>query len=149
MTNKHKKTSAVDLNYRIENSISNEVYFLLQALKHIDAMQRLQLDGNLDLRLENELYKKVIRSLETGANSLKNNDKQDFEDQINNISNGIYDLCSINLKNDGKEYIDLILGKIFSLDRNNSMLYAGAVGLVNNNFDSVIERYDKKIGLFF
>jgi len=87
--------------------------------------------------------------LETGANSLKNNDKQDFEDQINNISNGIYDLCSINLKRDGKEYIDLILGKIFSLDRNNSMLYAGAVGLVNNNFDSVIERYDKKISLFF
>jgi hypothetical protein len=54
----------------------------------------------------------------------------------------------LTLINEGKECIDLILGKIFSLDKNNRGCYAGAIGSVNNSFDGFIEAYDNKLDLF-
>lgn len=145
----HKKSTIVDIDLNIEASLRDTVYFFLRALQLVEAMYNIQIGGKLDFKIENEIYQQLIEALKRGGEFLPMEDRKDLENEIVCVSRGIFDLSSIRLKRDGKEYIDLILGKIFSLDRNNLMLYSGAVGIVNNDFDSVIEQYDKKLSLFF
>jgi hypothetical protein len=64
------------------------------------------------------------------------------------MSQAIYDLCSLVLRHKGEDYIDLIIGKILSWDKNNRRCYSGAVGVVNKSYDGVIENYDKKLDFF-
>ncbi|HSE84344.1 MAG TPA: hypothetical protein VLB01_07335, partial [Thermodesulfobacteriota bacterium] len=58
------------------------------------------------------------------------------------------DLYPLTLKQRGEDYVDLIIGKIFSWDKDNRGCYAGAVGVVNRNFDDLIKAYDMKLDVF-
>jgi hypothetical protein len=90
----------------------------------------------------------MITTLKNGCRYLSGKEKFDLENRVNVMSRGIYDLFPITLKNNGRDYIDFIVGKIFSLDKDNRRFYCGAVGLVNRSFDRVIEIYDRKLDLF-
>jgi hypothetical protein len=145
--NRHKKTAIVDISLRIDNASKAPVRSFLQALQLTEAMRCLQLAGELGTRLENEIFQQIIDLLKRGGENLPEIAKADYLGQVEYISRGIYDLCSLKLNWDREEYISLILGKIFSYEKNDLRLYSGAVGVANNIYNTLIKEYDNKLRL--
>jgi hypothetical protein len=143
-----KQIGLVDLSPDIDDGLKETVRRFLEALEYVEALYHLQNLNELSLSLENSIFQKIITSLKRGGFYLSGEERFDLENKVNEMSQGIYDLFPITLKRRGKDYIDLIIGKIFSLDKNNRGCYSGAIGLVNKSFDNLIERYDKKLDFF-
>jgi hypothetical protein len=146
--NSHKITAVVDIPLRIDDASSKApVHFFLQVLRLTEAMHCLQLAGQLSTGLENEIFQQIIDLLRRGGENLPEIDKADYLGQVEYISRGIYDLCSLTLNRDREEYLNLILGKIFSYEKNDLRLYSGAIGVANNIYNNLIEEYDSKFRL--
>jgi len=133
----------VDIDLVLDKKLHGTIRSFLQSLEYIQSLYHLENTGGFSLNIENAIFQKSISSLRTGASYLSNQEKFELEKQIDFMSSGIYDLYTLTLINQGRECIDLILGKIFSLDKNDRRCYAGAIGSVNNFFDDLIEAYDK------
>jgi hypothetical protein len=146
-THKERKSVIVDINPALDNKLHGTIRSFLQSLEYIESLHHLENTDGFSLILENAIFQKMMSSLRKGASYLSGRDKFELERQIEDISSGIYDLYPLTLINEDKECIDLILGKIFSLDKNDRKCYAGAIGSVNNFFDGLIETYDKKMNL--
>lgn len=143
--NQTKKTVVVDIRLKTDlGSWSGVVGPLIQALRLTEAMQRLQLAGELGPRLENEIFNQIISLLRSAAREMPDIEKQNYLRQVENISRGIYDLCSLTARGDGEEPINLIIGKIFSYEKKGHRLYAGAAGLSNNSYNGLIREYDNE-----
>ena len=137
----------MDINPALDKKLHGTIRSFLQSLEYIESLYHLENTDGFSLTLENSIFQKIISSLRKGASYLSGRGKFELERQIEAISGGIYDLYPLALINEGKECIDLILGKIFSLDKNDRRCYAGAIGSVNNSFDALIVAYDKKLDL--
>ena len=133
----------MDIDLVLDKKLHGTIRSFLQSLEYIQSLYHLENTGGFSLNIENAIFQKSISSLRTGASYLSNQEKFELEKQIDFMSSGIYDLYTLTLINQGRECIDLILGKIFSLDKNDRRCYAGAIGSVNNFFDDLIEAYDK------
>ncbi len=142
-----RKSVIVDINPALDNKLHGTIRSFLQSLEYIESLHHLENTDGFSLILENAIFQKIMSSLRKGASYLSGRDKFELERQIEDISGGIYDLYPLTLINEDKECIDLILGKVFSLDKNDRKCYAGAIGSVNNFFDDLIETYDKKMNL--
>jgi hypothetical protein len=140
---KERKSVIVDIDLVLDKKLHGTIRSFLQSLEYIQSLYHLENTGGFSLNIENAIFQKSISSLRTGASYLSNQEKFELEKQIDFMSSGIYDLYTLTLINQGRECIDLILGKIFSLDKNDRRCYAGAIGSVNNFFDDLIEAYDK------
>ncbi|MGH7791471.1 MAG: hypothetical protein ACREOB_04070 [Thermodesulfobacteriota bacterium] len=146
--NTHKQIGLVDLCIEIDDRLKQTVCCFLEALQYIDGLYHLQDSDEFSPALEHSIFQQLIKTLKKGGRYLSGEDKLDLENTVNTMSQGIYDLFPITLKNSGMDYMDFIMGKIFSLDKNNRRCYCGAVGLVNRSFDRVIELYDGKLDFF-
>ncbi len=142
--NSYKITAVVDISLRIDDGSKAPVRYFLQVLRLTEAMHDLQLAGELNTRLENEIFQQMIDLLRRGGDNLPEVERADYLGQAESISRGIYDLCSLSLNRNGEEYVNLILGKIFSYEKNDLRLYSGAVGVANNIYDDLIKEYDNK-----
>ncbi len=145
---KHKKSAVVDIDFEIDKRLKETVHCFLEALEYVEALYHLQNSSDFSQTLENSFFQKIINSLKRGSQYLSGEEKSDLEERLNLMSKGVYDLFPITLKRCGEDYMDLIVGKIFSLDVENSRRYSGAVGLVNKSFDNLIQVYDSKLDLF-
>jgi hypothetical protein len=141
---RYKKTAVVDISLRIDDASKAPVRYFLQALRSTEAMHHLQLAGELNTRLENEIFQQMIDLLRLAGQNLPELQKADYLGQVEHISQGIYDLCSLTLNRDGEGYINLILGKIFSYEKDDLKLYSGAVGVANNVYNDLIKEFDSK-----
>ncbi len=139
-----KKTAVFDISFGIDRASKAAVRSFLQVLHLTDSMHSLQLAGGLSTRLENEMFQQIIDLLKREGERLPEIDRPDFLRQIENISRGIYDLSSITMYRDREEFIKLILGKIFSYEKNHLRLYSGALGVANNAYDELIREYDDR-----
>lgn len=146
--NKYKQTGVADLSIDIVEGLKETLRSFLEALEYVEALYHLQNSNERSLSLENSIFQKIIGTLKRGGLYLSGEEKLDLENQTNLMSQGIYDLFPITLKHKGKDYMDLIIGKIFSLDKDNRRCYSGVVGLVNKSFDNLIELYDSKLDFF-
>ncbi len=142
--NTYKITAVVDISLRIDDASKAPVHCFLQVLRLTEAMHHLQLAGELSTRLENEIFQQMIDLLRLAGQILPEVDRADYLGQVEYISRGIYDLCSLTLNRDGEGYINLILGKIFSYEKDDLTLYSGAVGILNSVYDDLIKEYDSK-----
>jgi hypothetical protein len=140
----YKKTVVVDISLRIDDLSKAPVRCFLQALSSTEAMHHLQLAEQLSTRLENEIFQQMIDLLRLAGQNLPELQKADYVGQVEQISQGIYDLCSLTLNRDGEGYINLILGKIFSYEKDGHRLYSGAAGVANNVYNDLIKEYDSK-----
>ncbi|MGB7291011.1 MAG: hypothetical protein WBD99_02410 [Thermodesulfobacteriota bacterium] len=142
--NSYKITAIVDISLRIDDASKAPVRYFLQVLSFTEAMHYLQLAGELSTRLENEIFQQMIDLLRQGGQNLPEVERADYLAQVESISRGIYDLCSLALERDGEEYLNLILGKIFSYEKDDLTLYSGAVGVANNVYKDLMREYDNK-----
>lgn len=143
-----EKSAIVDLAIDVDEEVREPVYSFLEALEFIEMLYHLQNAGEGLLELEGAIFQKIVETLRRGTSYLSGEEKLDLSRKVDSISRGIYDLCSLTLKHKGDDYIDLIIGKILSWDKNNRSCYSGAVGLINKSFDNLIESYDKKLDYF-
>jgi hypothetical protein len=143
-----KQISLVDLSVEIDDGLNETVRSFLEALECVEALYHLQNSNEFSLTLENSIFQQIIKALKRGGRYLSGDEKLDLENKVNLMSQGIYDLSSIGLKDRGKDYMNFIIGRIFSLDKNNRRCYSGALGLVNKSFDNLIEIYDRKLDFF-
>ncbi|HEX3037148.1 MAG TPA: hypothetical protein VHT73_18845 [Thermodesulfobacteriota bacterium] len=144
----HKQSAIVDLEVKLDENLKETVRSFLEALEYVQTLYHLQNAGRSFLSLGHTIFKRIIEILKRGASYLPNEEGSDLETKIEAMAQGIYDLYPLTLKRGGEDYIDLIIGKIFSWDKGNRGFYSGAVGVVNKNFDYLIKSYDKKLDLF-
>jgi hypothetical protein len=137
-----RKTAVFDISLTIDEVSKAPVRYFLQVLCLTEAMHHLQLAGGLSTRLENEIFQQMMDLLRRGGENLSEVERADYLGRVENISRGIYDLCSLTLNKDGEEYINLILGKIFSYEESDLRLYSGALGVANNIYSDLIKEYD-------
>jgi len=145
---KYKKTAVVDIDLEIDESLKETVHCFLEALEYVEVLYHLQNSSDFSQALENSFFQKIMNALRKGSQYLCGEQKYDLEERLSLMSKGAYDLFPITLKHCGEDYMDLITGKIFSLDVENRRRYSGAVGLVNKSFDNIIQVYDSKLDLF-
>ena len=146
--NLSKQSTIVDLVVDFDEGLRQPICSFLRALEYIESLYHLQNTGEGSLELEDSIFQRIIQTLRRGTSYLSGEEKLDLSRKVDSISRGIYDLCSLTLKHKGDDYIDLIIGKILSWDKNNRSCYSGAVGLINKSFDNLIESYDKKLDFF-
>jgi hypothetical protein len=144
-----KKSAIVDLDISLDGELEKPIRAFLHALEYIEILYHLQNIGEDSIsELENGIFQKIVETLGRGASHLSGQEKLDLIEKVESMEKGIYDMFCINLKHKEEDYVDLVLGKIHSWDRNNSRCYSGAVGVVNKSFDNLIDDYDKKLDLF-
>ena len=132
-----EKSAIVDLVIDVDEEVREPVYSFLEALEFIEMLYHLQNAGEGLLELEGAIFQKIVETLRRGTSYLSGEEKLDLSRKVDSISRGIYDLCSLTLKHKGDDYIDLIIGKILSWDKDNRRCYAGAVGVSNKSFDNL------------
>lgn len=142
--NSYKITAVVDISLRIDDASKAPVRCFLQVLRLAEAMHHLQLAGELNTRLENEIFQQMIDLLRRGGENLPEVERADYLGQVESICRGIFDLCSLTLNRDEEESVNLILGKIFSYEKNDLRLYSAAVGVANNIYNGLLKEYDNK-----
>ena len=143
-----EKSAIVDLAIDVDEEVREPVYSFLEALEFIEMLYHLQNAGEGLSELEDAIFQKIVETLRRGTSYVSGEEKLDLSRKVDSISRGIYDLCSLTLKHKGDDYIDLIIGKILSWDKDNRRCYAGAVGVSNKSFDNLIGIYDKKWDFF-
>jgi hypothetical protein len=134
----------VDFNEQLKETIRSFLY----ALEYVDVLYHLQNANETSTILENNLFGRMVETLKKGAFYLSGEDRLDLEKQVELMARGIYDLCPITLRYRGEDYIDLIIGKVFSPDKNNRGCYSGVIGVINKSFDDLIRTYDAKMDFF-
>ncbi len=143
-----KRSAVVDVIVNFDEELGEPVRSFLKTLEYVDMLYHLQNTGEGPLELEDNIFQRIIETLKRGALYLSGEEKLDLERKIDLVAQGIYDLYPITLRHKGEDYLDLIIGKILSWDKNNRRCYSGAVGIVNKSFDNLIKNYDEKLGLF-
>jgi len=111
-------------------------------LLNIGSLYALQLKGNLPVGVENGIWREIPKQLRTVEITTKQKDQ--YEEQIQTLEKGIFDLYPITV-NFRESEVDLIIGKVFSSEGNNVSYYSGAAGLTNNNYINVLDQFDSKL----
>jgi hypothetical protein len=137
-----------DVFVNLDVELKEPIRSFLRALEYVDALYHIQNTKETSLVLENNLFGGIIETLKKGTHYLSGDEKLNIEKRIESMARSIYDLYPITLKHKGEDYIDLIIGKIFSQDGNDRRCYSGAIGVINKSFDSLIQTYDEKIDFF-
>lgn len=143
---RYRRTVLVDIEVGIDEGLRESVRSFLGALEYVQALYHLEKACEPPLTLENAIFQRIIQTLKSGVAPLSYEDRADLERRIELMARGIYDLSSITLRHEGKDHIDLILGKVFSLEGDSRRFYSGAVGVVNGSFNDLIEDYDTRLG---
>ncbi|HXG31567.1 MAG TPA: hypothetical protein VNK81_07970, partial [Thermodesulfobacteriota bacterium] len=143
---RYRRTVLVDIEVGIDEGLRESVRSFLGALEYVQALYHLEKACEPPLTLENAIFQRIMQTLKSGVAPLSYEDRADLERRIELMARGIYDLSSITLRHEGKDRIDLILGKVFSLEGDSRRFYSGAVGVVNGSFNDLIEDYDARLG---
>ena len=143
-----KRSAVVDVVVSFNEELGEPIRSFLRALEYVEVLYHLQNTEDSPLELEDTLFQRIIETLKRGALYLSGEEKLDLEGKADLVARGIYDLYPIILRHKGEDYLDLIIGKILSWDKNNRRCYSGAVGVVNKSFDNLIESYDEKLDFF-
>jgi hypothetical protein len=144
----YRRSVLFDVCVNLDGELKETIRSFLRALEYVDALYHIQNTKETSLVLENNLFGRIIETLKKGTLYLSGDEKLSIEKRIESMARCIYDLYPITLRHKGEDYIDLIIGKIFSQDRNNRKSYSGAIGVINKSFDSLIQTYDERIDFF-
>ncbi|MGQ0792764.1 MAG: hypothetical protein ACT4NX_01600 [Deltaproteobacteria bacterium] len=148
--NAPKKTVIHDCAQDIASDIFDAASRFIRVMKYVDALCYLQDAEGLAATLESAVFGKALALLREAGKSLPPEAGRAFEGELALALGGrIYDLISLAASaGSGREQIELVIGKIFSSEKENRGRYAGAVGMVNGRFDGLISSYDAKLDFF-
>lgn len=143
-----KTAVVVDLYTDVGKQLEKVLKPLLEALAYVNALYHACSVSSCPAALENILFQKILERLRVSGMLLSDKDRMCFENRLKTLSRGIYDVFSVPLMQNGEELLEFILGKVFSPEKGNRSYYFGALGVVNNSFNTVLGLYDKKIPFF-
>jgi hypothetical protein len=143
-----RRSAVLDVIVNFDEELRETIRSFLQALECVEALYHMQNTDENSPGLEDNLFQKIIETLKRGVLYLSAEEKLDLERKVDRVAQGIRDLYPITLKHKGEDYIDLIIGKIFSSDKSNRACYSGAIGVINKSFDNLIASYDEKLDFF-
>ncbi|MCH7518069.1 MAG: hypothetical protein IH964_03475 [Candidatus Dadabacteria bacterium] len=137
-----RQTALVDIPVYIPKELTDLSKSFADVLLKIESLYSLQLKGKLSVVVENGIWREIPKRLRTTEIPERQKDK--YEEQIQTIEKGIYDLYPVTV-NCGESEVDLIIGKVFSSEGDNVSYYSGAAGVTNNNYINVIDLFDSKL----
>ncbi len=132
----------VDIPVDIPKELTDLSESFADVLLNIGSLYELQLKGDLPVGVENGIWREIPKRL--GITEIPETQKDKFEEQIQTLEKGIFDLYPITV-NCGESEMDLIIGKVFSSEGDSVSYYSGAAGLANNNYINVIDQFDSKL----
>ncbi|MCH7950586.1 MAG: hypothetical protein IH875_08965 [Candidatus Dadabacteria bacterium] len=138
-----RQTALVDIPVYIPKELTDLSKSFADVLLNIGSLYSLQLKGKLSVVVEKDIWREIPKRLRTTEIPERQKDK--YEEQIQTIEKGIYDLYPVTV-NCGESEVDLIIGKVFSSEGDNVSCYSGAAGVTNNNYINVIDLFDSKLG---
>jgi len=137
-----RQTVIVDIPVEIPQELSDISKTFAYVLLNIGSLYELQLQKDLSVSVENGIWREIPHRLRSAQ--IPQNQQERYEEQISNLEKGIYDLYPIIvLSNQGET--NLIIGKIFASEGDRVSYYSGVAGVVNNNYNEVINRFDSRL----
>ncbi|GJM14729.1 MAG: hypothetical protein DHS20C13_00560 [Thermodesulfobacteriota bacterium] len=139
-----RQTVLVDIPVDIPKELAELSKTFAYVLLNIGSLYSLQLKKELPLDVENGIWNEIPKQLRTAA--VPEELKHKFEEQIQNLEKGIYDLYPISI-NCSQGEMDLIIGKVFASEGESVSYYSGVAGVTNNDYSSVIEQFDSQLDI--
>ena len=137
-----RQTALVDIQVDIPKELTDLSKSFANVLLNIGSLYALQLKGDLPVVAENGIWREIPKRLR--ITEIPETEKDNFEEQIQTLEKGIFDLYPVTV-NCGDSEVDLIIGKVFSSEGDSVSYYSGAAGLTNNNYINVIDQFDSKL----
>jgi len=137
-----RQTALVDIPVDIPEELIDLSKSFAYVLLNIGSLYALQLKGDLPVGVENGIWREIPKQLRTAEITTKQKDQ--YEEQIQTLEKGIFDLYPITV-NFGESEVDLIIGKVFSSEGDSVSYYSGAAGLTNNSYINVFDQFDSKL----
>lgn len=144
-----RKTLTEDVRVKLPLNLKGAADVFKETLGLVEGMYKRQLSRELTLSLEKKLWSEVAENLKKGAAGLTGEARSKYEAGAGSLGRGIFDLFPLDARNgDGKEGVQLIIGKVFSPEGDGESYYSGAAGAENRGYDRLILEYDDNMGLF-
>jgi hypothetical protein len=143
------KTVTEDIHVTLPLDLKGAADSFQGSLGLIDDIYRRQLSKELTLSLEKGLWHEITENLKKGAASLPTDARRNYEAGVSSLARGIFDLFPLDARSgNGKDGIELIIGKVFSPEGDGESYYSGAAGAENRGYDLLVREYDDNMGLF-
>lgn len=139
-----RQTVLVDIPVDIPKELSDLSKAFAYVLLNIGSLYELQLKNELPIDVENGIWREIPKQLRTA--SIPEEQKFKFEEKIQILEKGIYDLYPISVES-GQDEMDLIIGKVFASDGDSVSYYSGVAGVANNKYKHVIDEFDSQLDL--
>ena len=137
-----RQTVIVDIPVDIPQELLDISKTFSYVLLKIGSLYELQLQKDLSVSVENGIWREILRQLRSP--NIPEDQRERYEEQINNLEKGIYDLYPITVLSNLEE-TNLIIGKIFASEGDRVSYYSGVVGIVNNDYNEVIKQFDSRL----
>jgi hypothetical protein len=149
-----KNSVTVDVEVSLPRDLKETTEAYLKALQKIDKLYNMQLGGRIAGAItkaeENRAWNEIIQILTDCTHTLPEQSKSAFEESLQVLKGGIYDLYPLKIASadESPGGIELILGKVFLTSGGGESYYSGAAGVCNREFDHLIKYYDAHMPLF-
>jgi hypothetical protein len=144
-----RKTVTEDVRVKLPQDLTDAAAAYKEALGILDSLYARQLSNDLTLSLEKDLWNEVAETLKEGGACLSGGARMSYEQGAASLARGIFDLFPLDAgSSNGKDAIEIILGRVFSPEGDGESYYAGAAGRENREYDGLISEYDGNMGLF-
>jgi len=137
-----RQTVLVDVPVDIPKELTDLSKAFAYVLLNIGSLYELQLKKELSVDLENGIWREIPKQLRTAKISVEQ--KHKFEEQVQTLEKGIFDLYPISVTCVESE-LDLIIGKVFASEGDRVSYYSGVAGVVNNQYTNVIDQFDSQL----
>ena len=137
-----RQTILVDIPVDIPKELKELSKAFAYVLLNIGSLYNLQLKKELSLDVENGIWNEIPKQLRTAA--IPEELKYKFEEQIQTLEKGIYDLYPISI-NCSQGEMNLIIGKVFASEGDSVSYYSGVAGVTNKNYTGIIEQFDSQL----
>lgn len=137
-----RQTVLVDIPVDIPKELSDLSKTFAYVLLNIGSLYELQLKNELPIDVENGIWREIPKQLR--ASAIPEEHKLKFEEKIQILEKGIYDLYPISVDS-GQGEMELIIGKVFASDGDRVSYYSGVAGVTNNNYNNIIDGFDSEL----
>ncbi len=149
-----KRTAVVDVDVSLPRDLRAVSEAFLKALGMIDELYSMQLGGRVAGAItraqECRAWNGIVEALSGCAETLPEQARAAFEESLQALKGGIYDLYPVSVVggDECRGGIELILGKVFLSSGGGEGYYSGAAGVSNSEFERLIRDYDDHMPLF-
>ncbi len=137
------KSSSLEIHVTMPEALSGVAELYTEALRVVDEMYEAQLSGHMTLSLEKSKWQEIVGGLVQGeAWLLDDGAKGTYRAGVQDLTKGIYDLYPLCAR-DGRDELELILGRVFTPGGEEEGRYSGLAGVANWSYGPMIAEYDR------